>query len=162
MGDALGAALSYRQAVPVDAGWLADTYLASLQAAIAGVRGYWDETKEREQFLSQLRLPDTEILILGERPVGFFTAWFEVDHLFLGTLCVIPAHQSSGLGTLAMCELAKRCGNLPIRLSVLKSNVRARKFYERLGCDCTSSSQHHDHLEWPNKAMHATCEDARA
>jgi ribosomal protein S18 acetylase RimI-like enzyme len=154
--------LSYRQAIAADVGWLADTYLASLQVAIAGARGYWDESKERDQFLRQLRLADTELLILGEHPVGFFTAWLEVDHLFLGTLCVHPEYQNSRLGTLAMCELAKRSGDVPVRLSVLKSNVRARRFYERLGCGCTSSSQYHDHLEWSNKAMRATCEDARA
>lgn len=155
-------ALAYRAATADDVKWLADTFIRSLGSAIKEERGYWDETKERDQFLRQLRLSDTSVLVLEGSPVGFYTAWFEPDHLFLGTLCVIPECQNRRFGTRAMCSIAKRSTNLPVRLSVLKSNRAARRFYERLGCRYVSSSEHHDHFIWPGNAMHATCENARA
>ena len=142
--------LSHRAATADDVGWLTDTFIRSLGAAIAEERGYWDEAMERDQFKRQLRLPDTSILIFEATPVGFYTAWREPDHLFLGTLCVMPEHQNRRFGTLAMCDIAKQSGSLPVRLSVLKSNRAARRFYERLGCCCISSSEHHDHFVWSN------------
>src|SRR5262245_19629276 len=162
METRLTAGLSCRPASGEDIAWLTNTYIVSMQSAIVGARGYWDEAKERDQFRNQLRLSDTTVLIVGEQPVGFYTAWLEIDHLFLGTLCVLPEYQRRGIGALAMCAIAKRCGKLPVRLSVLKANSLAKRFYDRLGCYCTSSSEYHHHLLWPNNAMHATCEGARA
>jgi ribosomal protein S18 acetylase RimI-like enzyme len=153
---------SFRAAATEDIGWLTDTYVVSLRESIAQARGYWDEARERAQFLSQLRLPDTRVFVAQGSPVGFCTLWSEVDHLFLGTLCIAPEHQNKGLGELAMCAIAREAGHLPIRLSVLKSNRAARRFYERLGCYCTSSSAYHDHLVWPNVAMHVTCKGTGA
>jgi ribosomal protein S18 acetylase RimI-like enzyme len=162
MRSATGDVLSYRQATSEDLNWLVDAYIASLRTAIADARGYWDETKERRQFLGQLRLSETSVVVFSETAVGFYTMWFEADHAFLGTLCVVPEYQNRRFGTLTMCEIAQRAGSLPVYLSVLKSNLRARQFYEQLGCIVTSSSEYHDHLVWPNQAMHATCANARA
>jgi ribosomal protein S18 acetylase RimI-like enzyme len=161
MSVATGDVLSYRRATSEDVNWLVDAYIASLGTAIAEARGYWDETKERGQFLEQLRLSETSVVVSRKTAVGFYTVWFEADHAFLRTLCIVPESQNRRFGTLTMCEIAQRAGNLPVHLSVLKSNRRARRFYEQLGCIVTSSSEYHDHLVWPNKAMHATCAGAR-
>lgn len=137
-----------RTALPEDVAWLTDTFVTVLRTAITEARGFWDEQKERDQFLQQLRLLDTQLILLQGSPVGFFTAWMESDHLFLGTLCVVDECQSRGIGTEAMHFIAKQAGGLPVRFSVLKSNQAARRFYERLGCRHVSSSRYHDHFEW--------------
>lgn len=140
--------LEFRRATADDMPWLADTFITSLRDAITGTRGYWDENKERIQFREQLRLADTFVLLRESTCVGFYTAWSESDHLFLGTLCVTPDHQSRGIGTAAMRTIRSRADGLPIRLSVLKSNRAARRFHERLGCRWVSSTERHDHFEW--------------
>lgn len=130
-----------------------DTYIAAMRGAITEQRGYWDEQKEHDQFLQQLRLANTFVMLLEGCRAGFFTVWAEEDHLFLGTLCVTPELQNRGIGTSAMRAIANRAGDLPVRLSVLKSNGAARRFYERMGCCMISTSQHHDHFVWPSSAF---------
>jgi ribosomal protein S18 acetylase RimI-like enzyme len=126
--------------------------MTALRSAITAERGEWDELKERTQFQQQLKLANTTVILLQDQPVGFYTAWMEADHLFLGTLCLAEEHQNRGIGTAAMQVIAKQAGGLPVRLSVLKANRDARRFYERLGCRYLSSTRHHDHFEWPCRA----------
>ena len=141
--------LESRPAAAEDIAWLTDTFLVSLRDAITEVRGYWDEKKERDQFHSQLRLPDSCVLLKEASQVGFYTAWPASDHLFLGTLCVVPEYQNQGIGTAAMEMLKQKAAGLPLHFSVLKSNRAARRFYERLGCLRVSSTERHDHFVWP-------------
>jgi len=136
-----------RPAVIDDVPWLTDTFIAALRSAITAERGYWDEEKERSQFAEQLRLADARVLLTSGSRVAFYTAWSEADHLFLGTLIVVPELQNRGIGTQAMRVIAKQAGERPIRLAVLKANDAARRFYERLGCRKLSTSRHHDHFE---------------
>ncbi len=138
---------SYRPATLDDVGWLTGVFLTSLRVPITEIRGYWNEAKEREQFMTQLRLADTRVILNDGTAAGFYTAWMADDHLFLGTLCIHPAFQNHGLGAAAMRSIAQET-SLPIRFSVLKSNRAARRFYERLGCRFESSTVNHDHYIW--------------
>jgi ribosomal protein S18 acetylase RimI-like enzyme len=146
-------AMELRAATPDDITWLTDTYIAAMRGAITEQRGHWDHQKEHHQFLQQLRLADTFVMLLEGCRAGFSTIWAEADHLFLGTLCVTPELQNRGVGKSAMRAVANRAGDLPVHLSVLKSNGAARRFYERMGCCMISTSQHHDHLVWPSPAL---------
>ena len=140
--------IGYRTADSGDVGWLTDVFVTSLRDVITDIRGGWDEARERDQFLRQLRLPDTRVIVAQEDPAGFYTAWLAGDHWFLGTLCVTPAQQNRGIGAAAMREIARRAAGLPVHLSVLKSNGAARRFYERLGGRHVSSTQYHNHFVW--------------
>ena len=145
-----------RPALTEEIPWLTDTFVGALRSAITAERGYWDEQKERSQFADQLRLADTWVVLTEGSRVAFYTAWSEEDHLFLGTLCVAPEFQNRGIGTQAMRRIASEAGERRVRLSVLKANHAARRFYERLGCRQLSTSRHHDHFEWPRSAFLAT------
>ena len=46
-----------------DVGWLTGVFLTSLCVPITEIRGYWNEAKEREQFMTQLRLADTRVIL---------------------------------------------------------------------------------------------------
>jgi ribosomal protein S18 acetylase RimI-like enzyme len=151
--------LEFRLAAAEDIPWLTDTFIASLRDAITEIRGYWDENKERDQFQEQLRLADTFVLSRRATCVGFYTAWSESDHLFLGTLCVAPDHQNRGIGTVAMRVVMRQADGRPLRLSVLKSNRAARRFYERLGCRWVSSTERHDHFVWARNEASRQSED---
>jgi ribosomal protein S18 acetylase RimI-like enzyme len=146
--SAIEGALEYRPAATADANWLADTFLTSLRVPIEEVRGHWDEGRERDQFLQQLRLSDTHLMLLDGLRVGFYTAWPEPDHLFLGTLCLTPENQNRGFGAAAMHAIRNQAKGLPVHFSVLKSNAGARRFYERLGSRWVSASKNHDHFVW--------------
>ena len=148
--------LHYRPATPEDVAGLTDTFVATLRESITKARGEWSEQKERAQFQQQLRLSDTQVVITQNEQVGFYIAWHEKDHLFLHTLCIQPQHQNNGYGRITMDALVALAGTLPIRLLVLKSNPRARRFYERLGYCWVADSEYHNQLEWPNPALNRT------
>ncbi len=137
--------LNYRAALPDDVAWLADVFIGSLRDPITMARGEWNEERERAQFLRQLRLPDTAVILAETTPIGFYTAKHERGGMFLHTLCISPGYQNKGYGTNVMRALAQRTS--PIRMLVLKSNPGARRFYERLGYRWMSATQHHDELK---------------
>lgn len=138
----------FRAAEPSEVPWLTDVYVISLREAVSEIRGSWNETRERDQFVQQLRLQDTRVVVAAGEPAGLYTAWHAGDHWFLGTLCIAPAQQNRGLGAATMREIARQAAGLAVRLSVLTSNRAARRFYERLGCQYDSSTQYHDHFVW--------------
>lgn len=138
--------IEYRAADPSEVGWLTDVFVTSLRDVITDIRGVWDEARERDQFMRQLRLSDTRVIVAQGDPAGFYTAWFAGDHWFLGTLCMTPDQQNHGIGAAAMREIARQAAGLPVHLSVLKSNGAARRFYERLGGRYVSSTQYHNHF----------------
>src|SRR5258706_3199233 len=139
--------LSYQSVSPDDTTWLADVYIASLRDPITTTRGVWNEEVERAQFVKQLLFTDPTIIQARGNRVGFYAIQLRTDALFLHTLCILPEHQNKGYGTAVMRALAERASG-PIQLSVLKSNLRARRFYERLGYRWVSATQHHDELKW--------------
>jgi ribosomal protein S18 acetylase RimI-like enzyme len=55
----------------------------------------------------------------------------EGDHLYLSRIEILPEVQGRGVGTAVMRDLMR--GGRAIRLHVFANNVRARRFYERLG-----------------------------
>ena len=66
----------------------------------------------------------------------------------LHTLCIAPEHQSRGLGshvTRALVADARSAGR-GVTLSVLKTNERARRLYERLGFVIVKESTHHHRM----------------
>ena len=49
------------------------------------------------------------------------------------SLAVAPAHRRKGIGTRLMKACESRCASDRVSVEVRKGNVRARKFYEKLG-----------------------------
>jgi len=112
---------------------------------IAAARGYWDEARERSQFLEQLQLQHTQVVESEGASVGFFMAFDLGEDFELHTLCIAPEHQRKGLGTAITRQLMDEAHTRKqsIVLSVLKVNTAARSFYNRLGFVVTEESAHH-------------------
>jgi ribosomal protein S18 acetylase RimI-like enzyme len=136
------------QATTDDVPFLTNVFLRAMQLHITAARGQWNELRERSQFLDQLSLHSTSIIRHDGTPVGFLTAIEHPQHVELHTLCIAPEHQNRGLGTTITQQLIAdaRSQKRGVILSVLKSNSRARLFYERLGFAHASESVHHIHM----------------
>jgi ribosomal protein S18 acetylase RimI-like enzyme len=146
-----------RPASSSDAVFLDRTFLATLREAITSARGGWDEVRERSQFRAQLELGHTEIVQLNGIDVGFVMVTPFADRLELHTLCLIPQYQSKGIGREVTSRILRDAGtrNLDVVVSVLKVNVRARSFYERLGFALVDESEHHYRLHHAPSAVAA-------
>jgi ribosomal protein S18 acetylase RimI-like enzyme len=69
----------------------------------------------------------------------------------LAGIQLLPQHQSQGIGTQIVRDLANEAGASRQRfeLNVEKDNPRARALYERLGMVWESETQDEDHMIWP-------------
>jgi ribosomal protein S18 acetylase RimI-like enzyme len=119
-----------------------------MRESITACRGAWDERRERDQFERQLNDGESWIVVLEKRAVGFFTLAASAERIMLNTLCVAPVHQGAGIGTKVLNHLQAQADarRVPLELSVLRVNVRARALYERMGFAVASESEHHVHM----------------
>lgn len=155
--------ITIRTATSHDEAFLESTFLTALHNAIFGARGFWDETRERRQFREQLRLQDSCVVSEDGTDVGFYTAFSGQARFLLGTLCILPTHQSKGIGTEVMRRLmlGNERSQLPFVLYVLKTNPAAKRFYERLGFRIIGESQYHHEMRLET-AQRLTCVRAAA
>jgi len=140
--------LSTRHATADDVAFVIEVFLRAMRIHITAARGFWDESKETEQFEEQLQLNRTQIIEHSGVRVGFFMTLERDQDLELHTLCIAPEHQGHGIGTEITRQMlddarARGCG---VVLSVLKANTPARSFYERLGLVVTEETAHHFRL----------------
>jgi len=94
----------------------------------------WVDEIENARFDRLWTLPDTRIIMLDERDVGWLDAADTGPEIFLKQIYVVPAHQRRGIGTYVMRLLLEEWQETqkPIVLGVLRNNP-ARRLYERLG-----------------------------
>jgi ribosomal protein S18 acetylase RimI-like enzyme len=142
-----------RETQPEDVTFLTDCFLRSMRDSIALCRGDWNEARERAQFERQLDLQGTRIIRADDLDVGFVICVEKPTALQMHTLCVAPEHQNCGIGsrvTMDVIERGRRAG-CDIVLSVLKTNTRAEKLYQRLGFTVVKESEHHRHMKHTGK-----------
>lgn len=105
----------------------------------------WDEDEQRRLHDRRFRAQDFLIVTLDGNDVGTMSVALEADCVYLNQLYVLPEHQGQGVGRRCMSlviEAASRL-SLPVRLRVLKVNVRATAFYEGLGFGDTGETGTH-------------------
>jgi ribosomal protein S18 acetylase RimI-like enzyme len=137
--------LTMRRATDDDLAFLADLFSRAMRIHIKAARGFWDEARERNQFLEQLQLQETQIIEYESKDIGFLTTPQRGHDMELHTLCIAPEYQRRGFGTVITRRFladakAYKCGAI---LSVLKANTAARSLYERLGFVVIEASAHH-------------------
>ena len=138
---------SLRPAIAEDMSFLIDCFLRSMQDVITACRGEWNPNRESEQFQRQLAIGTTEIIERSGLQLGFLTLSHEDGAVVIHTVCVLPEHQTQGIGTSLVQRLFIRHGKKPFELSVLKVNTRAKALWERLGFRTIAESEHHFRLK---------------
>ncbi|MGJ8656749.1 MAG: GNAT family N-acetyltransferase [Akkermansiaceae bacterium] len=95
----------------------------------------WDDMWQWDYFCKEWDQSKWRLLLENDQVIGYLCWTLEPEHLYLKNISLIPEYQGRGLGKLAMKfiqDLATK-NNLPIKLSVFRSNKRVQKFYENLG-----------------------------
>ena len=82
--------------------------------------------------------------------VGILVTDEQSSLVYLESLSIVRPYQGQGLGTQVIQDLilAASAQCLPVVLDVLKTNVRARMLYERLGFKPCGESETSDRLKW--------------
>lgn len=118
----------------------------------ASRREAWNDARERKQFYEQLSVTTLRVIRVDKALAGFVDFRRAPDGCHLHTMVIMPEWQSKGVGTsvLEVLRAEARTLDQPLTLEVLKSNPRARSFYERAGFSVTSSTESHDRLTLPS------------
>jgi GNAT superfamily N-acetyltransferase len=135
----------------------------AMREHIEAARGEsWNEDREAKQFHLQLRKDYVEAIERDGSAIGFIDLRRERIHLFLHTMVVLSHVQGQGTGGIVLEQIKERAQNLTkgVRLSVLKANPMARRFYERNGFIQESSTTSHDQLSVSQGVKFGRCAKA--
>ena len=142
-----------RQATDADDEFCFRLNVATMREYIEPIYG-WDVDVQRSYHAGWFN-PDRLSIIEDDdgSPIGVLDVSDKDDHLYLSRIEVLPEAQGRGVGTAIMEGLIMQ--GRTIRLRVFTNNVRARRFYERLGfiVDLDSEDEHH-------VSMHRSSEDS--
>jgi ribosomal protein S18 acetylase RimI-like enzyme len=126
--------LNLRPATERDREYLYALHCSTMRDVIEQTWG-WDDAWQRADFEKRFAACTVSIIEAGSRSVG--SLWLEQkpDSLYIHELQVALPQQGRGIGA-AVIEMVSEQGasrGLPIALSVVPANPRARDLYERLG-----------------------------
>ena len=127
-------AVSLRPAAPEDEQFLYSVYSVTMRDVIEQTWG-WDEAWQLAEFHRRFGRFNVSVIEAGSRAVGGLLLEERPDSLYVHELQIAPAFQGRGIGrevVKMMIEQGARRG-LPVTLSVVSANPRARSLYERLG-----------------------------
>lgn len=94
----------------------------------------------RDMYLAELANEGVSFLFLARDArgdvIGFCSFWHVVDELHINNLAVDPAHRRHGVGAALITRVLEEAGRLGAKrvlLEVRRSNLGARRLYERFG-----------------------------
>jgi len=124
--------LTLRKATERDGEFAYCVKKAAFKECVEQVRG-WNEEEQRRFHQERFSTQGFRIIRLAGRDVGVMAMVVGPDCLKLSQLLLLPEHQGKGIGTRCMTLVMNegRRPGLPLRLGVLKVNVRALAFYRR-------------------------------
>lgn len=99
----------------------------------------WDEEWQRQDFGRRFNSYDVSIIELdGQARGGLLLEWLP-DSLYIHEVQVLPEYQGRGIGTTVVLSVIDQASSrgVPVTLSVVPADPRARNLYERLGFEVT-------------------------
>ena len=145
----MGISFARRPAGPGDLEFAYGLYRRLMEPLTAELRA-WNESRHRAVVAEAIAGGGVEIFTIGAREVG----WSEIREaggaLLLAQLYVEPAFQGRGIGTAVVSDLLARAGaaRMPVDLSVLRNNGRARVLNERFGFRAVGEDGVKVHMRW--------------
>jgi ribosomal protein S18 acetylase RimI-like enzyme len=99
----------------------------------------WDEAWQRTDFERRLAAYIVSIIELEDRAAGSLWLEWKPDSLYIHEIQILPEFQGNGLGTAVVLGVVAQGArrSLPVTLSVVPANPRAKRLYERLGFEVT-------------------------
>jgi GNAT superfamily N-acetyltransferase len=133
----------------------ADTELA-FQIKQSQFRSYaemlkpWDEAAERRLHQERFAVQDFRFVVVEGDDIGVLATRLWHDCLKIYQLFIVSAHQGKGIGAWCLEKVSAEAGEagVPLRLRVLKVNVRALNFYQRFGFKLITQDASHTYLEY--------------
>ena len=137
--------LTTRQALPEDSEFVFTVKKETLGSYIGETWG-WNEEFQYDYHLKVFNPGNTNILSLPDKgDIGYLELEESESFIAITGLYILEEFQSHGVGTLVIegvIQRAKERG-LPVRIGVLKVNMKAKRLYEKLGFQVDSETATH-------------------
>ena len=95
----------------------------------------WEDEWQQEYFARKFDPRNRQIIEIEGQNAGVIVVEHHAEEHYIALIEILPAFQRRGVGTSIVRQLIDiaREDGLPLSLHVLKTNVPARRLYERLG-----------------------------
>jgi ribosomal protein S18 acetylase RimI-like enzyme len=123
-----------RPALPPDRDDLFALYRTTMQGVIQETWG-WNDGWQRVEFERRFSACLVSVIEIDGRLAGMLWLESRPDCVYISQLQVSPAHQGRGIGTAVLRGVIDQAAaeGLPVALSVVFANRRAKSWYEREG-----------------------------
>ncbi len=140
---------TFRQSTQRDLEFVTLLHHATLREYIEPIWG-WNEDKWNGFVAKWFAPQKVQIICLGKTEIGILAKENKGEEVFLESISLLPENQNRGLGSAIVGSILKEAKglNLPVALSVLKTNLPAKKLYERLGFQVVTTDNTHVHMKW--------------
>jgi ribosomal protein S18 acetylase RimI-like enzyme len=110
----------------------------------------WDDEWQRANFRKEWDNAPPEIILLDGNKAGCVQVRKEADHLYILNLALHPRFQGQGAGTAVVRTIQQRAAalNLPVRLSVFRTNPRVAGFYQKEGFEVEEETVTECRMRW--------------
>lgn len=134
---------SFRQATMDDYDFLYNLHVLALRPYVEKLWG-WEETWQREYFERKFDPKTRKIIQIEDQDAGVLVVQQCEGQLYIALIEILPQFHGRGVGTAIINDLCKQAHNLNqvVTLHVLRSNVPARRLYERLGFEVTAEEEY--------------------
>jgi len=149
MGDTTDTGkVKLRPATQADAEFAFGAKKAALGEYVRRTYG-WDEAEQRRLHEQRYDPSHTRIIASDGEDVGLLACRAEDGRLHILQLFLLPAAQGRGIGSHVLSQVLDetRRSQRPIFLRVLRSNPRARAFYDQHGFRATEETETHYYME---------------
>lgn len=105
----------------------------------------WDNQLQKKIHETNFIASDTKIIELKGKDVGYLVLKETLDEIYIENLLIETENQNLGIGKFVMETIIERANHEQkcIRLQVFKINIKAQKFYKKLGFEKISETENH-------------------
>ena len=137
-------ALKLRQAQATDSEFVFAVKKAAFREYVEQIWG-WDDTYQRDLHDKRFASQDLRIIQFHGTDVGFLSTSNTSDTFKVDQLYILPEYQGRGIGAACMRRIIDDASleQKSVTLQVLKINVRATAFYQRLGFTIVDENSTH-------------------
>lgn len=140
--------IRYRKANQNDSELVFEIKKKSLKPYIEQIWG-WNEKQQLEFHKGKFDYKLIKIIKYGKSEIGFYELNEKKGATIINNILIIDKYQSRGIGKEVIKKIMHNSinNNKSIRLQVFKINVKAQRFYEKLGFKVINQMENHFEME---------------
>ena len=115
--------------------WARSLHSTSYKSLVISQFGYWDSDEQTRYFNEKWDDGSLQVIMVRNVRVGVICLEHRAESLWIGDIQITPRWRGRGFASMIIKDLLAeaRILNVPVETHVLQMNIRAKKFYDRLG-----------------------------